>query len=77
MEFKYYMLFKHLGKSISNFMLELLNITIELSGSVCLVAGLVGAILYIFGWEKGKKAPLLFWGIHMLIRLIGGVLIGL
>ena len=77
MDLKSYMLFKHLEKSIGNFMLELLNTTIALSASVCLIAGLVGAILYIFGWEKGKKAPLLFWGIHLLIKIIGGVLIGL
>ena len=77
MDLKSYILFKHLEKSIGNFMLELLNTTIALSASVCLIAGLVGAILYIFGWEKGKKAPLLFWGIHLLIKIIGGVLIGL
>ena len=77
MDLKSYMLFKHLEISIGNFMLELLNTTIALSASVCLIAGLVGAILYIFGWEKGKKAPLLFWGIHLLIKIIGGVLIGL
>ena len=77
MDLKSYMLFKHLEKSIGNFMLELLNTTIEISGSVCLIGGLVGAILYIFGYEKGKKAPLLFWGIHLLIRLIGGVLVGI
>ena len=77
MPFKYYMLFKHLEKGIANFILDLLNTAIELSTSVCLIAGLVGAILYIFGWEKGKKAPLLFGGIHLLIKIIGGVLIGL
>ena len=77
MPIKHYILFKHLEKGISNFILDLLNTVIELSSSVCLIAGLVGAILYIFGWEKGKKAPLLFWGIHLLIKIIGGVLIGL
>ena len=69
--------FKYLEESAINFILELLNITIEISSSVCLICGLVGAILYIFGWEKGKKAPLLFWGINMLIKIIGGVLVGL
>ena len=69
--------FKYFEESVIDFILELLNIASELSSSVCLIAGLVGAILYIFGWEKGKKAPLLFWGIHLLIKIIGGVLIGL
>ena len=69
--------FKYFEESAINFILELLNISLEISASVCLIGGLVGAILYIFGWEKGKKAPLLFWGIHMLIKIIGGILIGL
>lgn len=69
--------FKYFEESAINFILELLNISLEISTSVCLIGGLVGAILYIFGWEKGKKAPLLFWGIHMLIKIIGGILIGL
>ena len=69
--------FKILEENIMNFILELLNISLEISSDICLVAGLIGAILYIFGWEKGKKAPLLFWGINMLIKIIGGVLIGL
>ena len=69
--------FKYFEESAIDFILELLNISLEISASVCLIGGLVGAILYIFGWEKGKKAPLLFWGIHMLIKIIGGILIGL
>ena len=69
--------FKYFEESAIDFILELLNISLERSASVCLIGGLVGAILYIFGWEKGKKAPLLFWGIHMLIKIIGGILIGL
>ena len=69
--------FKYFEESVIDFILELLNIASELSSSVCLIGGLVGVILYIFGWEKGKKAPLLFWGIHLLIKIIGGVLIGL
>lgn len=69
--------FKYFEESAIDFILELLNISLEISASVCLIGGLVGAILCIFGWEKGKKAPLLFWGIHMLIKIIGGILIGL
>ena len=52
MPIKHYVLFKHLEKGITNFILDLLNTVVELSTSVCLIAGLVGAILYIFGWEK-------------------------
>ena len=43
---------------------------------ICLVGGLIGLILYIFGYEKGKKAPMLSIAIYLIINIIGRVILG-
>lgn len=42
---------------------------------VCLIAGLIGLILYIFGYEKGRKAPMLSIAIYLIINIIGRVIL--
>jgi hypothetical protein len=46
------------------------------SFDVCLIAGLVGAILYIFGYKKGKEIATLSPVIYILIKIIGGAVFG-
>jgi len=45
------------------------------SYNVLLVAGLTAAIMYIFGWDKGKKVATLCPVIYLLVKLIGGALL--
>ena len=42
---------------------------------LCLIGGLIGLILYIFGYEKGRKAPLLSIAIYLIINIIGRVIL--
>ena len=42
---------------------------------ICLIGGLIGLILYIFGYEKGKKAPLISIALYLIINIIGRVIL--
>ena len=42
---------------------------------ICLIGGLIGLILYIFGYEKGRKAPMLSIAIYLIINIIGRVIL--
>ena len=42
---------------------------------ICLIGGMIGLILYIFGYEKGKKAPMLSIAIYLIINIIGRVIL--
>ena len=43
---------------------------------ICLIGGMIGLILYIFGYEKGRKAPLLSIAIYLIINILGAVILG-
>lgn len=43
---------------------------------ICLIGGLIGLILYIFGYEKGRKAPMLSIAIYLIINILGAVILG-
>lgn len=43
---------------------------------VCLIGGLIGLILYICGYEKGKKYPALSIAIYLIIKILGAVILG-
>ena len=42
---------------------------------ICLIGGLIGLILYIFWYEKGRKAPMLSIAIYLIINIIGRVIL--
>ena len=42
---------------------------------ICVIGGMIGLILYIFGYEKGRKAPLLSIAIYLIINIIGRVIL--
>ena len=44
---------------------------------ICVIGGVVGLILYLFGLKKGKDYAFIAPAIYMIIRIIGGVLIGI
>ena len=43
---------------------------------LCLIGGLIGLILYVFGYETGRKAPMLSIAIYLIINIIGRVILG-
>ena len=43
---------------------------------ICLIGGLIGLILYVFGYEKGKNYPLISIAIYVIINIIGSVILG-
>ena len=42
---------------------------------ICLIGGMIGLILYIFGYEKGKNYPLISIAMYLIINIIGQVLL--
>ena len=42
---------------------------------LCLIGGLIGLILYVFGYEKGRKAPLISIALYLIINIIGRVIL--
>lgn len=61
---------------IVNMLSDLLEGFTQISMDICVIAGLIGAILYVFGWKKGKSIPFISYGIYLIIRILGGILIG-
>lgn len=43
---------------------------------ICVIGGMIGLILYIFGYEKGRKAPMLSIAIYLIINILGAVILG-
>ena len=41
---------------------------------ICIAGGLIGLLLYIFGYEKGKNYPLISIGLYLIINIIGRAL---
>lgn len=60
---------------IVNMLNEVFKDIILSSYWICLIGGVVGVILYIYGYEKGKKAPMLSIAIYMIINIIGRALL--
>ena len=47
------------------------------SYQICLIGGIIGLILYLFGLKKGKDIAFISPAIYLIIRIIGGVLFGI
>ncbi len=48
----------------------------DVSFNACLLVGLIAFILYIFGWEKGKKIAIISPVIYILIKIVGELVFG-
>lgn len=61
-----------------NSLLVCVGETIVLSNYwICLIGGMIGLILYIFGLKKGKDYAFIAPAVYMIIRILGGVLLGI
>ena len=59
-----------------NSLLTYIGETIVLSSYwICVIGGMIGLILYIFGYEKGKNYPLISIALYLIINIIGQVLL--
>lgn len=56
--------------------LEILEGIMLTSYQVCLIGGLTGLILFVFGWKKGKDIAFISPAIYIIIRILGGVISG-
>lgn len=43
---------------------------------VCVLAGVIGLILYIWGLKKGKDIAMITPAIYIIIRILGSVVLG-
>ncbi|HBI92095.1 MAG TPA: hypothetical protein DDY58_06480 [Terrisporobacter glycolicus] len=43
---------------------------------ICLIGGIIGLLLYVFGSKKGKDAAMLSPIIYVIIRILGAVILG-
>ena len=42
---------------------------------ICLIGGMIGLILYVFGYEKGRIAPLISIAMYLIINILGRVIL--
>ena len=61
---------------LNSFLISLCEGIVLSSYWICLIGGLIGLILYVFGYEKGRKAPMLSIAIYLIINIIGRVILG-
>lgn len=43
---------------------------------ICVIAGVIGLILYMYGCRKGKDIAFISPAIYIIIRILGSVIIG-
>ena len=43
---------------------------------VCVIAGVIGLLLYIWGLKKGKDIAMITPAIYIIIRILGSVVLG-
>ena len=60
---------------LNSFLISLCEGIVLSSYWICLIGGLIGLILYIFGYEKGKKAPLISIALYLIINIRGRVIL--
>ena len=60
---------------LNSFLISLCEGIVLSSYWICLIGGLIGLILYIFGYEKGKKAPLISIALYLIINILGRVIL--
>ena len=61
---------------IQGWLLELCKDVVLSAYWICIIGGLIGLILYICGLKKGKDLAMISPVMYLIIRILGGVLIG-
>ncbi|MDK2587526.1 hypothetical protein QOZ83_16935 [Romboutsia sedimentorum] len=73
---KDFLIFNKIEECLLNSILGLFKGIVLSSYWICLIGGMIGVILYMFGWKNGKKAPMLSMAIYVIIRILGSVILG-
>lgn len=58
------------------FKLNILQNLVLSSYWICLIGGVIGLILFVFGCQKGKKMAMVSPAIYIIIRILGSVILG-
>lgn len=64
------------GELIATWLRELGKDIVISSYWICLIGGLIGIILYVFGYKKGKNYPMISIATYLIIRILGAVILG-
>ena len=64
-------------KHIEAIIIEIFKDRVLSSYWICLIGGLIGLVLYIFGCQKTKSAYMIAPVIYLIIRMLGSVLLGI
>lgn len=64
------------GEMIGKWLREIGKDIILSSYWICLIGGLIGLLLFVFGSKKGKDAAMLSPVIYLIIRILGAVILG-
>ncbi|MBW4863768.1 MAG: hypothetical protein KZY55_15600 [Paeniclostridium sp.] len=61
---------------IEEWLLELGRDMVLSSYWICVISGLIGLIMYLFGCKGGKQVSIISPVIYVIIRILGSVLLG-
>jgi hypothetical protein len=64
-------------KHIEAIIIEIFKDIVLSSYWICLIGGLIGLVLYIFGCQRTKSAYMIAPVIYLIIRMLGSVLLGI
>lgn len=64
-------------KHIEAIIIEIFKDIVLSSYWICLIGGLIGLVLYIFGCQRTKSAYMIAPVIYLIIRILGSVLLGI
>ena len=64
-------------KHIEAFIVEIFKDIVLSSYWICLIGGLIGLVLYVFGYQKTKSAYMIAPVIYLIIRMLGSILLGI
>ena len=66
-----------MSKHIEAFIIEIFKDIVLSSYWICLIGGLIGLVLYIFGCQRTKSAYMIAPVIYLIIRMLGSILLGI
>ena len=64
------------GEMIGKWLREIGKDIVLSSYWICVIGGLIGLILYVFGSKKGKDVAMMSPAIYLIIRILGAVILG-
>ena len=64
-------------KHIEAIIIEIFKDIVLSSYWICLIGGLIGLVLYIFGCQRTKSAYMIAPVVYLIIRILGSVLLGI